>query len=114
MEGVGPGRADYVLGFLVIEKDRIGLMGENIDGRRYKEDKIFLPDPGRLKGKIPKFEMDLKLGSFSPLPPAFPAYQVEEKKFFGRNEILLENPVSGKGVGRIRDQSFLLGKANRL
>jgi hypothetical protein len=111
---IGTGRSNEIFCHSVVDLDRVSIMRKEVDRRRHREDEVIFLDPGSGEREIVEFKMNLKSGTPSTLLPTLPSGQIEEKEFLRGDEIFLKDPVAGKGMGGIRDEGLLIGKANGL
>ena len=78
----------------MIQKDRIRLVGEQVDRWGGVKGETFLPHPRGRKREIPELEPEFETVPFSPFLPPLEPGEVEEEELLRGEEIFLQDPVT--------------------
>ena len=112
MVDIFSGRGDSIFRALVIQTNRIGLMGEEIDDRSSKEDKVLLAYSGWREGEIIQLEGEFEGIAFTPPGPFLKTGDIKKEEIIRQVEIFLQKSVAGKRVSRIGDRTAVRGQSH--
>ncbi|TPW09643.1 MAG: hypothetical protein FD129_2138 [bacterium] len=98
-----PRGAHQVLGLVMLDADRVGVLLEQVDRRRAAEDEVVGGQPKRADRRPVEPQHDVELVLAAHLGQATEARDLDEVELLGKGEIFLEQPEAGPRIGGPRE-----------